>query len=79
MFGALPPLMAFKAQIGHTLGATAALETALLLSALKQGGGTDYQGREIRFSDDLSGDLFCLANHFGFGGSNTAMVWQWQS
>jgi len=49
------------------------------LSALKQGGGTDYQGREIRFSDDLSDDLFCLANHFGFGGSNTAMVWQWQS
>ena len=75
VFGTLPPLMAFKAQIGHTLGATAALETALLLSALKQGGGTDYQGREIRFSDDL----FCLANHFGFGGSNTAMVWQWQS
>ena len=67
--------MAFKAQIGHTLGATAALETALLLSALKQGGGTDYQGHGIRFS----GDLFCLANHFGFGGSNTAMVWQWQS
>ena len=67
--------MAFKAQIGHTLGATAALETALLLSALKQGSGTDYQGREIRFSDGL----FCLANHFGFGGSNTAMVWQWQS
>ena len=79
VFGTLPPLMAFKAQIGHTLGATAALETALLLSALKQGGGTDYQGREIRFSDDLSDDLFCLANHFGFGGSNTAMVWQWQS
>ena len=75
VFGALPPLMAFKAQIGHTLGATAALETALLLSALKQGSGTDYQGREIRFSDGL----FCLANHFGFGGSNTAMVWQWQS
>ena len=41
--------MAFKPQIGHTLGATAALETALLLSALKQGGSNDYQGREIRF------------------------------
>ena len=82
VFGTLPPLMAFKAQIGHTLGATAALETALLLSALKQGGGTDYQGREIRFSECAASwrdDLFCLANHFGFGGSNTAMVWQWQS
>ena len=30
IFGTLPPLMAFKPQIGHTLGATAALETALL-------------------------------------------------
>ena len=82
VFGTLPPLMAFKAQIGHTLGATAALETALLLSALKQGGGTDYQGREIRFSECAASwrdDLFCLANHFGFGGSNTAMVWQWKS
>ncbi|MGN6875573.1 beta-ketoacyl synthase N-terminal-like domain-containing protein, partial [Neisseria sp. P0021.S007] len=28
IFGTLPPLMAFKPQIGHTLGATAALETA---------------------------------------------------
>ena len=74
VFGTLPPLLAFKAQIGHTLGASAALETALLLSALQQGRSTDYQGRDIRFSDEL----FCLADYFGFGGSNTAMVWQWQ-
>lgn len=49
IFGTLPPLMVFKPQIGHTLGATAALETALLLSALKQGGSSDYQGRKFVF------------------------------
>lgn len=73
--------MAFKPQIGHTLGATAALETALLLSALKQGGSSDYQGREIRFSEcaaSREGGFFCLANQFGFGGSNTSLVWKWQ-
>lgn len=81
IFGTLPPLMAFKPQIGHTLGATAALETALLLSALKQGGSNDYQGREICFSEcavSQKGGFFCLANQFGFGGSNTSLVWQWQ-
>ena len=80
IFGTLPPLMAFKPQIGHTLGATAALETALLLSALKQGGSSDYQGREIRFPSARlhKRRLFCLANQFGFGGSNTSLVWQWQ-
>lgn len=81
IFGTLPPLMAFKPQIGHTLGATAALETTLLLSALKQGKSSDYQGREIRFSECAAspkGGFSCLANQFGFGGSNTSLVWQWQ-
>ena len=81
IFGTLPPLMAFKPQIGHTLGATAALETTLLLSALKQGGSNDSQGREIRFSECAAspkGGFFCLSNQFGFGGSNTSLVWQWQ-
>ena len=62
--------MAFKPQIGHTLGATAALETTLLLSALKQGGSSDYQGRKICFSEcaaSQKGGFFCLANQFGFG------------
>lgn len=72
VFGSLPPLLAFKPQIGHTLGAAAALETALLAETLQQGSGADYQGRRHIFSDGLY-----LSCHFGFGGSNTATVWQW--
>lgn len=72
VFGSLPPLLAFKPQIGHTLGAAAALETALLAETLQQGSGSDYQGHRHIFSDGLY-----LSCHFGFGGSNTATVWQW--
>ncbi|MGN6862182.1 beta-ketoacyl synthase N-terminal-like domain-containing protein, partial [Neisseria sp. P0021.S004] len=52
-----------------------------LLSALKQGGSNDYQGWKIRFSECAASQkcgFFCLANQFGFGGSNTSLVWQWQ-
>lgn len=72
VFGTLPPLLAFKPQTGHTLGAAAAIETALLAEALNKGEGADSNGQRIGFSDGLY-----LSNHFGFGGSNTAMVWQW--
>lgn len=72
VFGTLPPLLAFKPQTGHTLGAAAALETALLADTLQQGSGSDYQGCRHIFSDGLY-----LSCHFGFGGSNTATVWQW--
>ena len=72
VFGTPPPLLAFKPQTGHTLGAAAAIETALLAEALHKGEGADSNGRRIGFSDGLY-----LSNHFGFGGSNTAMVWQW--
>ena len=75
VFGTPPPLAAFKPQIGHTLGASAALETALLAQALRSRKLAGIGGREIPLSDDL----YCLANHFGFGGSNTASIWQWTS
>ena len=74
VFGTLPPLIAFKPQIGHTLGASAALETALLAQALQNQTLADIGGRAISLSDDL----YCLAHHFGFGGSNTASIWQWK-
>lgn len=74
MFTQLPPLLAFKPQIGHTLGAAGALETALLAQSLQQGQGFDYSGQAVTFSDGLY-----LTNYFGFGGSNTSMVWQWTS
>ncbi|WP_274585026.1 beta-ketoacyl synthase N-terminal-like domain-containing protein [Neisseria leonii] len=72
IFGTLPPLLAYKPQTGHTLGAAAALETVLLAETLQRGEGRDHTGRHRRFSDGLY-----LSNHFGFGGSNTAAVWQW--
>ena len=72
VFGTLPPLLALKPHIGHTLGASAALETSLLADMLAQGSATDADGRHTALSDGLY-----LSNHFGFGGSNTAMVWQW--
>lgn len=72
VFGTPPPLLAFKLQTGHTLGAAAAIETALLAEALNKGEGADSNGQRIGFSDGLY-----LSNHFGFGGSNTVMVWQW--
>lgn len=75
VFGTPPPLAAFKPQIGHTLGASAALETALLAQALRSRKLAGISGCEIPLSDDL----YCLANHFGFGGSNTASIWQWTS
>ncbi|MGF6147934.1 3-oxoacyl-[acyl-carrier-protein] synthase 2 [Kingella potus] len=75
VFGTPPPLVAFKPQIGHTLGASAALETALLAEALRRRTLTDIHGRSI----PLSNHLYCLAHHFGFGGSNTASIWQWTS
>lgn len=74
VFGTPPPLAAFKPQIGHTLGASAALETALLAQALQNQTLADIGGRTIPLSDDL----YCLAHHFGFGGSNTASIWQWK-
>ena len=74
VFGTLPPLVAFKPQIGHTLGASAALETALLAQALQNQTLADIGGCTIPLSDDL----YCLAHHFGFGGSNTASIWQWK-
>lgn len=72
VFGTPPPLLAFKPQTGHTLGAAAAIETALLAEVLHKGEGNDCNGRQVGLSDGLY-----LSNHFGFGGSNTAMIWQW--
>ena len=75
VLGTLPPLVAFKPQIGHTLGASAALEIALLAQSLRNRTLADIHGRSI----SPTNNLYCLANHFGFGGSNTAGIWQWAS
>lgn len=77
VFGTPPPLLAFKPETGHTLGASGAIETALLAERLQQGYAEDYQGRRIVFSDGTDTPCRILGNHFGFGGSNTALVWQW--
>ena len=72
VLGTLPPLIAFKPKVGHTLGASAALEIALLDQSLRNRTLADIHGRSI----SPTNHLYCLANHFGFGGSNTAGIWQ---
>ena len=70
-----PSRIAFVKTHGIGTADTAALETALLAQALRSRKLAGIGGREIPLSDDL----YCLANHFGFGGSNTASIWQWTS
>lgn len=60
LFGRDVPRLNLKPHIGHTLGASGALETALLAE---------------RSVDDVAGSLY-LANFFGFGGNLLSMVWQ---
>lgn len=75
VFGRTMPLAAFKPLIGHTQGASTALETALLYQALRQGSLAGEAALQGSYPLDAG---FYLANFFGFGGSNMAFVWEWQ-
>ena len=77
------PSLLFKPYIGHTLGATAALETALLHAALQQGRLSTLPATTSDFPlPTLHGQPLpngSYLNYFlGFGGSHCAWVLDWQ-
>lgn len=83
VFQPMPPLLALKPYLGHTLGACGAIELALLGGCLRQG----FLPATLGFSQAdpalgvspmtleapaMPGQY--LLNYFGFGGSNTALL-----
>lgn len=81
--GKLPPLVALKPCIGHTLGACGTNEIVILSHYLKKGllPGIPYAypfdpelGISIPAEDFPTAPGNFLLNHFGFGGNNTAIV-----
>ena len=78
------PVTWFKPHIGHTLGASGVIETALLLSCLQAGrlpealsGGT-LAGMHTAKAGMLLPPGYYLTQFSGFGGSNVSLVWAWQ-
>ncbi|MDO4641623.1 MAG: beta-ketoacyl synthase N-terminal-like domain-containing protein [Neisseria sp.] len=76
VFGRSMPLAAFKPMIGHTLGASTALETALFYQALQTGRLT---AGALPDTEYLLKDGNYLFNFFGFGGNNVSFLWKWQA
>ncbi len=80
------PVSSTKSQIGHTLGAAAAIEAALSIEAMKKGlvlptvnhlpdpelDGIDVVPNRVR---KMTYDIF-LSNAFGFGGTNCCVVFR---
>ena len=82
-FDPLPPVLALKPYLGHTLGACGIIELALLAGALEQGwmpatAGFSQADPALGLTPLLqeapAPDGAYLLNYFGFGGSNTALV-----
>lgn len=75
------PLILFKPYTGHTLGATAALETALLHQAARHGLPALPAGDAVSLPH-LHGKTLpaapCLNYFLGFGGSHCAWISEWQ-
>ncbi|HDL07619.1 MAG TPA: beta-ketoacyl-[acyl-carrier-protein] synthase family protein [Desulfobacteraceae bacterium] len=80
------PISSNKSQVGHTLGAAAAIEAALTIKAMKNGlilptinhipdpefDGVDVVPNKVRKQDYE----FFLSNAFGFGGTNCCIVFK---
>jgi 3-oxoacyl-[acyl-carrier-protein] synthase-1 len=85
VFGAgMPPLTGLKRYVGHTLGASGALETALLSGCLAQNFipatagfamiDDDLAMTPLRSTVTASSTRHVLMNFFGFGGNYTSLV-----
>lgn len=83
VFGSMPPFFALKAQIGHTLGACGAIETAIVAASMLAGtlpatGGfeTFDEALGVRpLTSTVTADAgHYLLNFFGFGGNNASIV-----
>lgn len=83
VFDPLPPLLALKPFLGHTLGACGSIELALLGGALTQGWLPASAGFRVEdpalgvrpLLKEVPAPLGAyLCNYFGFGGSNTSLV-----
>lgn len=71
------PMLCCKPYIGHTLGASTALETALLWQILQARHADAILTRD-RAQVDLPASGSVLSLSLGFGGNNTAAVWTWK-
>ncbi len=79
-FQTVPPLVSFKAAMGHTMGASGAAEIALLTACLEQGAWPKYEGE---VDAELGVALVSsapekvrrvMATILGFGGSHSTVV-----
>lgn len=80
-FSSLPPLVTFKAGMGHTLGASGAAELALLMACLESGVWPAVNPRtidpELNVQTCAAPPQPCkriLANILGFGGGHSCVV-----
>lgn len=80
VFDPLPPLVSFKAAIGHTLGASGVAELALLIACLESGAwpradhAQDAALQAPLATRPPSHARHVLASILGFGGGHTAVV-----
>lgn len=83
LFQPIPPLVALKGSLGHTLGGCGVIELSLLWFCMREGfvpktSGFETMDEEIcikPISDEIkSEEGIILLNHFGFGGNGVVLV-----
>lgn len=82
-FAALPPIVALKPFLGHTLGGCGAIELAVLWFCMREGFVPKTKGFESiddrinilpSIEEQEAREGILLLNHFGFGGSGVVLV-----
>ena len=83
VFEVLPPLIALKPAIGHTLGASGVTEFVLWNHCVEEGvlpantgiaAGETQSGVSLNQQPEAISDGYHLLNYFAFGGNNTVLV-----